>query len=128
MPISSRLRHFNPSELDELSSLFMALNQLRKQAARGVSCAQDLLESAKPLITFRLFELESLRIVGADSFEDQKQIELPFIISGVAVGHGLRVPDNIYVPDQDTLLDGPADIWIDLPKRWESDVHAQSRA
>ncbi|UPJ77174.1 pantoate--beta-alanine ligase (plasmid) [Bradyrhizobium sp. 187] len=116
VPISSRLRHFNRSELDELSSLFMALNHLRKEAARGVSCAQDLIESAKSLIEFRRFELESIRIVSADTFEDQKQIELPFIIGGVAVGHGLRVSDNIYVPDQDTLLDGPADIWIDLPK------------
>lgn len=116
VPISSRLRHFNRCELDELSSLFMALDHLRKEAARGVSCAKDLIASAKPLMKFRRFELESLRIVGADSFEDQEQIELPFVISGIAVGHGLRVPDNIYVPDQDTLLDGPADIWIDLPE------------
>lgn len=128
VPISSRLRHFNRSELDELSSLFMALDHLRKQAARGISCAKDLIASAKPLIKFKRFELETLRIVGADSFDDQDQIELPFIISGVAVGHGLRVPDNIYVPNQDTLLDGPVDIWIDLPERWESDVHAQSGA
>lgn len=116
VPISSRLRHFHRSELDELSSLFMALDHLRKEAARGVSCAKDLIASAKPLMKFRRFELESLRIVGADSFEDQEQIELPLVISGIAVGHGLRVPDNIYVPDQDTLLDGPADIWIDLPE------------
>lgn len=116
VPISSRLRHFNRSELNELSSLFMALDHLRKEAARGVSCAKDLIASAKPLMKFRRFELESLRIVGADSFEDQEQIELPFVISGIAVGHGLRVPDNIYVPDQDTLLDGPADIWIELPE------------
>ncbi|MCK1543907.1 pantoate--beta-alanine ligase [Bradyrhizobium sp. 179] len=128
VPISSRLRHFNRSELDELSSLFLALDHLRKEAARGVSCAQDLIDSARPLITFRRFELESLRIVGADSFEDQKQIELPCIISGVALGRGLRVPDNIFVPDQDSLLHGPADIWIDLPERWESGDHAQARA
>ncbi|MCK1717583.1 pantoate--beta-alanine ligase [Bradyrhizobium sp. 141] len=117
VPISSRLRHFNPSELDELSSLFMALNHFRKLAARGVSCTEDLIESAKPLIKFRRLELETLRIVSADTFEDQEQIELPFIISGVAVGHGLRVFDNIFVPDQDTLLNGPADVWIDLPER-----------
>ncbi|MCK1504601.1 pantoate--beta-alanine ligase [Bradyrhizobium sp. 18] len=128
VPISSRLRHFNRSELDELSSLFMALDHLRKEAARGVSCAKSLIASAKPLIKFRRFELESLRIVGADSFEDQKQIELPFILSGVAVDRGLRVPDSIYLPDQDTLLDGPADIWIELPETWESDVNAQCRA
>lgn len=128
VPISSRLRHFNRSELDELSSLFMGLDHLRKQAARGVSCAQDLISSAKPLIKFKRFELETLRIVGADSFEDQEQIELPFIISGVAVGHGLRVSDNVYVADQDVLLDGPADIWIDLPESSGPDVHAQSRA
>ncbi|AMA60195.1 pantoate--beta-alanine ligase [Bradyrhizobium sp. CCGE-LA001] len=128
VPISSRLRHFNRSELDELSSLYMALDHLRKAAARGVSCAQKLIDSAKPLIKFRQFELESLRVVGADSFDDQKQIELPFIISGVALGRGLRVPDNIFVPDQDTLLRGPADVWIDLPERWGSGDRAQSRA
>ncbi|MCK1481806.1 pantoate--beta-alanine ligase [Bradyrhizobium sp. 193] len=128
VPISSRLRHFNRSELDELSSLFRALEHLRKEATRGASCAKDLIEAAKTLIKFKRFELETLRIVGAESFDDQEQIELPFIISGVAVGHGLRVPDNIYVPDQDTLLDGPADIWIDLPERWRGGIHGQSRA
>lgn len=127
VPISSRLRHFNRSELDELSSLFLALDHVRKEAARGVSCAQDLIVSARPLIKFRRFELESLRIVGADSFEDQKQIELPFIISGVALGRGLRVPENIFVPDHDILLHGPADLWIDLPERWESGDHEQAR-
>lgn len=128
VPISSRLRPFDRSELDELSCLFLALDHVRKEAARGVGCVQKLIDSARPLIKFRRFELESLRIVGADSFEDQKQIELPFIISGVALGRAVRVLDNMFIPDQDTLLHGPADIWIDLPEKWESGDRAQTRA
>jgi len=33
------------------------------------------------------------------------------------MAHGLTVSDSIYVPDQDTLLNGAQDIWIDLPKQ-----------
>ncbi|MDA9537336.1 pantoate--beta-alanine ligase [Bradyrhizobium sp. CCBAU 21362] len=117
VPISSRLRRFNHSELDELSCLYTALNHLRKEIAQGASCVKDLIESAKSLITLRQFELEFLRIVGADSFEDQDKIELPFIIIGAVRAHGLRVFDNIFVPDRATLLDGPPDVWVDLPER-----------
>lgn len=116
VPISSRLRRFSRSELDELSCLFMALNHLRKEIAKGTSCIKDLIASAASLITFRQFKLDFVRIVDADSFEDLEQVKLPFIIIGAAMAHGLRVFDSIYVPDQDTLLEGPADIWIDLPE------------
>ncbi|MFK4393953.1 pantothenate synthetase [Bradyrhizobium elkanii] len=94
----------------------MALNHLRKEIAKGTSCIKDLIASAAPLITFRQFKLDFVRIVDADSFEDLEQVKLPFIIIGAAMAHGLRVFDSIYVPDQDTLLEGPADIWIDLPE------------
>ncbi|WP_342709768.1 pantoate--beta-alanine ligase [Bradyrhizobium sp. B124] len=116
VPISSRLRRFSRSELDELSCIFTALNHLRKEIARGASCVKDLIGAATSLIAFRQFKLDFLRIVDADSFEDLEQVKLPFIIVGAAMAHGLRVFDSIYVPDQDTLVDGPPDVWIDLPE------------
>ncbi|WP_439402411.1 pantoate--beta-alanine ligase [Bradyrhizobium sp. DASA03068] len=117
VPISSRLRRFSRSELDELSCLFTALNHLREEIVRGASSVKDLVASATSQIKFRRFKFDFLRIVGADSFEDLEQVKLPFIIIGAATAHGLRVFDNIYVPDQDTLQNGAPDLWIDLPER-----------
>ncbi|WP_333919221.1 MULTISPECIES: hypothetical protein [Bradyrhizobium] len=87
MPISSRLRRFSRSELDELSCLFTALNQI----VRGASSVKDLVASAASHIKFRRFKFDYLRIVGGDSFEDLEQVKLPFIIIGAATAHGLRV-------------------------------------
>jgi len=116
VPISSRLRRFSRSELDELSCLFTALNHLREEIVRGASSVKDLVASAASHIKFRRFKFDFLRIVGAGSFEDLEQVKLPFIIIGAATAHGLRVFDSIYVPDQDTLLNGAPDLWIDLLK------------
>ncbi|APO50468.1 pantoate--beta-alanine ligase [Bradyrhizobium diazoefficiens] len=117
VPISSRLRRFNRSELDELSCLFTALNRSREEIARGASSVKDLVASATSRIEFRQFRLEFVRIVDADNFKDLEQVKLPFLIIGAAMAHGLTVSDSIYVPDQDTLLNGAQDIWIDLPKQ-----------
>ncbi|MGY4627340.1 pantoate--beta-alanine ligase [Bradyrhizobium sp. USDA 4486] len=117
VPISSRLRRFSRSELDELSCLFTALDHSRKEIAQGASSVKDLVASATSKLKFRHFKLDFVRIVGADNFEDLEQVELPFIIFGAATAHGLRIFDNIYVPDQDTLVKGPSDIWIDLPEQ-----------
>ncbi|MGY3443216.1 pantoate--beta-alanine ligase [Bradyrhizobium sp. USDA 4473] len=117
VPISSRLRRFSRSELDELSCLFTALDHARKEVAEGASCVKDLTISAVSLVAFRKFKLDFIRIVDADSFEDLQQVKLPFIVVGAAMAHGLRVFDSIYVPDQDTLLNGPPDVWIDLPEQ-----------
>ncbi|PPQ19991.1 pantoate--beta-alanine ligase [Bradyrhizobium sp. AC87j1] len=122
VPISSRLRRFSRSELDELSCLFTALDHSRKEIAQGASSVKDLVASATSKIAFRQFKLDFVRIVGADSFVDLGQVKLPFIIVGAAMAHGLRVFDSIYVPDQDTLLNGPPDVWIDLPEQsWPHD-------
>ncbi|MBB4383453.1 pantoate--beta-alanine ligase [Bradyrhizobium sp. SBR1B] len=122
VPISSCLRRFNPSELDELSCLFTTLNDVRKEIARGVSSVKDLVASTTPQTKFRLFKLDFVRILDADSFEDLAQAKLPLIIFGAATAHGLKIFDSIYVPDQDTLVKGPSDIWIDLPERcWPDD-------
>ncbi|WGD51266.1 pantoate--beta-alanine ligase [Bradyrhizobium sp. CB1650] len=117
VPISSRLRRFSRSELDELSCLFTALNHSRKEIAQGASSVKDLVASATSQIAFRQFKLDFVRIVGADSFEDLEQVQLPFIMVAAATAHGLRVFDSIYIPDQDTLLNGPPDVWIDLPEK-----------
>ncbi|MBB4258110.1 pantoate--beta-alanine ligase [Bradyrhizobium sp. CIR3A] len=117
VPISSRLRRFSQSELDELSCLFTALDHSRKCIAQGASGVKDLVASATSQIEFRQFKLDFVRIVCADHFEDLEQVKLPFIIVGAAMAHGLRVFDSIYVPDQNTLLNGPPDIWIDLPEQ-----------
>ncbi|OAF20190.1 pantoate--beta-alanine ligase [Bradyrhizobium neotropicale] len=114
VPMSSRLRRFSRSDLDELSCLFMALDNIRKEIARGTSCVKDLIESAMLQINFGQFELRFLRIVDADSFEDQEHVELPFIIVGSVAAHRIKVFDNIYVPDHKTLLDGPSYVWTDL--------------
>ncbi|MDA9474845.1 pantoate--beta-alanine ligase [Bradyrhizobium sp. CCBAU 65884] len=117
VPISSRLRRFSRSELNELSCLFTALDHSRKEIAQGASSVKDLVAAATSQIAFRQFKLDFVRIVGADSFEDLEQVKLPFIIVGAAMAHGLRIFDSIYVPDQDTLLNGPPDVWIDLPEK-----------
>ncbi|MGY4157866.1 pantoate--beta-alanine ligase [Bradyrhizobium sp. USDA 4461] len=117
VPISSRLRRFSRSELDELSHLFTAIDHARKEVAEGASYVKDLTMSAASLVAFRKFKLDFIRIVDADSFEDLQQVKLPFIIVGAAMAHGLRVFDSIYVPDQDTLLNGPPDVRIDLPEQ-----------
>ncbi|MGY2986129.1 pantoate--beta-alanine ligase [Bradyrhizobium sp. USDA 4508] len=117
VPISSRLRRFSRSELDELSCLFMALDHARKQVTQGTSCVKNLITSATSLIAFRKFKLDFIRIVDADSFENLEQVKLPFIIVGAAMAHGIRVFDSIYVADQGMLLNGPSDIWIDLPEQ-----------
>ncbi|MHC2432808.1 pantoate--beta-alanine ligase [Bradyrhizobium sp. USDA 4451] len=117
VPVSSRLRRFSRSELDELSCLFMALDHSRKEVARGVSRVKDLIMSAASLVAFRKFKLDFIRVVDADSFENLEQVKLPFIMIAAAMAHDLRVFDSIYVPDQDTLLNGPPDVWIDLPEQ-----------
>lgn len=67
---------------------------------------KDLVASATSRIEFRQFRLEFVRIVDADNFKDLEQVKLPFLIIGAAMAHGLTVSDSIYVPDQDTLLNG----------------------
>ncbi|MDA9443228.1 pantoate--beta-alanine ligase [Bradyrhizobium sp. CCBAU 51745] len=117
VPVSSRLRRFSRSELDELSRLSTSLNYSREEIARGASSVKDLVASAASRVKFRRFKLEFVRIVGADNFEDLEQVKLPFIIVGAAMANGLRVFDSIYVPDQETLLNGAPDLWIDLPEQ-----------
>jgi pantoate--beta-alanine ligase len=115
VPVSSRLRFLPPERLQEVGSVYRALEAGRELIAKGTTDPEKVLAYVRSLLQKALstFRIVYLTLVDAEEFAPQKEVALPFILHCAITDDTLHHFDGLCIRSGEELERSPEVVWLD---------------
>ncbi|MBF6397890.1 4-phosphopantoate--beta-alanine ligase [Nocardia cyriacigeorgica] len=114
IPVSSRLRFLSPERLQEVGTIYDALESGRHAVLAGTTDADAILAGVRQQLDNSLstFEVIYLALVDASDFGPIASARLPFILHCAITDGSLTHFDGLCIRTEDELAHSPDVIWI----------------
>lgn len=114
-PISSRLLRLPGEELQELGSVYWALQQAREMIVAGETSSAAVIGEIIRRSNLKTFRFHYVKVAKPDDFSEPQTVGLPLIVHCALTNGTINHFDGMFLRNERELMDGPPVIWLSSP-------------